>query len=85
MSKYSICGFVEFETVHGTLGEEALPPIPAQRHDQAEKLAKALYDEGKCTSIYIQSLQGGYWNPARGIEANGKNWVKHFNAIKEEK
>jgi hypothetical protein len=78
---YSVCAFEEYETVSGMMEEKPLQPVNARTSDDAEKIARTLFEEGKYSSIYIQHTHRdspSYWNPAVGFEIVGKDWITHF-------
>jgi len=76
----------KFENKHGMEMQED-KVIGESEHvttTQAERAAKALYDQGADTVI-ITSVSGKddaarYWNPRVGISATPANWVEDFEA-----
>ncbi len=78
---YTVAGYKEFENIYGMILEEQAKAVDAHNGEQAENIAKTMFDEGGYSSIYISYVHPStscYLNPVIGHEPAGDNWVRHY-------
>lgn len=79
--KYTVSAFKEFENQYGMMMSDIEKQEFVYDEEQAEKVAREMYEEGGYSAIYIEYAHTDsqcYYNPAVGHEVNGKDWIKHF-------
>lgn len=82
--KYTVSALNEYETKYGMFVEDVAEQKSVHNEEQAVEVAKEMFDKGIYSSIYIEYAHHDsqcYYNPAVGHEPNGKDWVRHFEAM----
>lgn len=85
---YFVEANTEYETVSGQMLEEPLRSADAETIEEAREIARAFYDKGGCSSIYIGYRHKDspcFYNPVGGHNIVGQDWIPQFEFEDAEK